>query len=124
MSGKRVVAVTGGAGALGSELARVLAKRGDAIAIFDTPRAKERAEALAKEIGGYAHTSDFASTDDFRAAIDPTAQGRSAHRRGAHRRRLGGRRERPRGERRRRLDGHDEGQRRLGVPRAPRALAG
>jgi NAD(P)-dependent dehydrogenase (short-subunit alcohol dehydrogenase family) len=43
--------VTGGAGALGADVARVLAARGDDVAIVDMPRARERMDALVKELG-------------------------------------------------------------------------
>lgn len=68
-----VVAITGGAGALGSALARLLAERGDKVALFDTERSRDRATALAKELGGYAHISAFQSSDDFAGAVKATA---------------------------------------------------
>lgn len=43
--------VTGGAGALGADVARALVSRGDDVAIVDTPHGRARAEALAKELG-------------------------------------------------------------------------
>src|SRR6185295_2511378 len=54
--------VTGGAGALGSDVARALVARGDDVALVDTPHGQARAEALAKELGprATAHT-DLAS---------------------------------------------------------------
>ena len=46
--------VTGGAGALGADVARALVRRGDDVAIVDMPRAKERMDALVKELGSKA----------------------------------------------------------------------
>lgn len=46
-----VAIVTGGSGALGSSVARVLSKRGHAIVLADSPRSKERLGPLAKELG-------------------------------------------------------------------------
>src|SRR5678815_1823846 len=43
--------VTGGAGALGADVARTLVSRGDDVALVDTPHGRARAEALAKELG-------------------------------------------------------------------------
>lgn len=51
MNGKRVVVVTGGAGALGSTLVRARIAAGDAVAAVDVPQAKVRLEALANELG-------------------------------------------------------------------------
>ncbi|MBX3232940.1 MAG: SDR family NAD(P)-dependent oxidoreductase [Labilithrix sp.] len=68
----RIVAITGGAGALGGELARLLAGRGDKVALFDTERGRERATALAKEIDGFVHVSSFRSAEDWAAALAAT----------------------------------------------------
>jgi len=43
--------VTGGAGALGADVARALVSRGDDVAIVDMPRARERMDALVRELG-------------------------------------------------------------------------
>jgi NAD(P)-dependent dehydrogenase (short-subunit alcohol dehydrogenase family) len=43
--------VTGGAGALGVDVARALVSRGDDVALVDVPRARERLDALVKELG-------------------------------------------------------------------------
>jgi len=43
--------VTGGAGALGADVARALVSRGDDVALVDMPRAQERMNALVKELG-------------------------------------------------------------------------
>ncbi|HEY2367041.1 MAG TPA: SDR family NAD(P)-dependent oxidoreductase [Polyangiaceae bacterium] len=50
--------VTGGAGALGADVARALVRRGDDVALVDMPRARERMDALVKELGtkASAHT--------------------------------------------------------------------
>ena len=69
-----VVAITGGAGALGSVLARVLAGRGDKVALFDTEHSRERATALAKELGGYVHIAPFQSSEDFAQAVKATKE--------------------------------------------------
>jgi NAD(P)-dependent dehydrogenase (short-subunit alcohol dehydrogenase family) len=51
--------VTGAAGALGSDVARTLANRGDTVLLLDRPESRSRLDALAHEIGGGAtpHTS-------------------------------------------------------------------
>jgi NAD(P)-dependent dehydrogenase (short-subunit alcohol dehydrogenase family) len=46
-----ITLVTGGAGALGAAVVRLLVSRGDRIAIFDGEHSKARAEALTKELG-------------------------------------------------------------------------
>lgn len=69
-----IVAITGGAGALGSALARVLAERGDKVALFDTEHSRERSLALAKELGGYAHVAGFETRADFVDAVKATAR--------------------------------------------------
>jgi NAD(P)-dependent dehydrogenase (short-subunit alcohol dehydrogenase family) len=50
--------VTGGAGALGADVARALVSRGDDVAIVDMARAQSRMDALVKELGpkASAHT--------------------------------------------------------------------
>lgn len=68
-----IVVITGGAGALGAALARVLAARGDKVALFDTEHSRERATALAKELGGYAHIAPFRTSGDFSEAVKATA---------------------------------------------------
>ena len=70
-----IVAITGGAGFLGSALARLLASRGDKVALFDTEHSRERATALAKELGGYVHIAPFTSSKDFRDAVAATPLG-------------------------------------------------
>jgi NAD(P)-dependent dehydrogenase (short-subunit alcohol dehydrogenase family) len=68
-----IVAITGGAGALGSALARLLASRGDKVALFDTEHSRERATALAKELGGYVHIAPFQKAEEFAQAVKATA---------------------------------------------------
>jgi NAD(P)-dependent dehydrogenase (short-subunit alcohol dehydrogenase family) len=69
-----IVVVTGGAGALGSALAKELAARGDKVALFDTEHSRERATALAKEIGGHACIGSFDSAELFSAAVKETSE--------------------------------------------------
>ena len=47
-----VALVTGAAGALGSEVARALSKRGCKLALVDTDRGRQRLEQLAESLGG------------------------------------------------------------------------
>jgi NAD(P)-dependent dehydrogenase (short-subunit alcohol dehydrogenase family) len=47
-----VTVVTGAAGALGAEVARVLSARGHALALVDSERGRPRLEELAKSLGG------------------------------------------------------------------------
>ena len=46
--------VTGGAGALGADVARALVARGDEVALVDRPQARERLDAIVKELGSKA----------------------------------------------------------------------
>ncbi len=71
----RICAITGGAGALGSALAKELADRGYEIALFDTERSKERLSAVAKVVGtdrAFAYASDFESAAAWASALDAT----------------------------------------------------
>jgi NAD(P)-dependent dehydrogenase (short-subunit alcohol dehydrogenase family) len=71
----RIAAITGAAGALGSELARTLAAKGYKVALFDIERAKDRLRDLVKELGeanAFAYASDFASEAAWGAALDAT----------------------------------------------------
>jgi NAD(P)-dependent dehydrogenase (short-subunit alcohol dehydrogenase family) len=71
----RIVAITGGAGALGSELARTLVAKGYKVALFDTPRSKDRLAALTGELGttnAFAWASDFASDAAWGEAVAAT----------------------------------------------------
>lgn len=68
----RIAAITGGAGALGSELARLLVSTGYKVALLDVEPAKERLAGLVKELGpasASAHTGDFASAEAWTAAL-------------------------------------------------------
>jgi len=67
-----IVAITGGAGALGSALAKVLLNRGEKVVLLDMPWSKERLAALEKELGVATFASDFAKADDWKAALDHT----------------------------------------------------
>ena len=71
----RIVAITGGAGALGSTLAAHLAGQGYRVAVLDTDRSKERVAQLVKELGegrAIGHTGDFAKADVWEAALAAT----------------------------------------------------
>lgn len=73
MSKDRIVAITGAAGALGSAVAEHLGAQGYKVALFDTPRAKDRLGQLAEKLGAgraSAHAGDFASAEAWRAGID------------------------------------------------------
>src|SRR5687767_11203630 len=69
-----IIAITGGAGALGAVLAETLVARGYRVALFDTERSKARAEDLAAKLGGptkvIAHAGDFADAATWTSAID------------------------------------------------------
>ncbi len=68
----RIAAITGGAGALGSALARTLVERGYKVLLLDTPHGKARAEALAVDLGAenaHVFSSDFASGDAWASAL-------------------------------------------------------
>ena len=65
-----VAIVTGGSGALGSAVARALSKRGHAIVLAGSPRAKERLEPLVKELGrATACAADLAVSDGWSAVL-------------------------------------------------------
>ena len=61
--------ITGAAGALGSELARVLAARGDDVALVDRAQARARLDAIAKEIGAKATAHESIADAQKRGAI-------------------------------------------------------
>jgi len=67
-----IVAITGGAGALGGAVARALAARGDKVALYDREHGRARATALAAEIGGFVHVSAFATAEDWAGALAET----------------------------------------------------
>ena len=64
--------VTGGASGLGAATARLLAASGAKVGVLDV--ALERAEAVAREIGGFAARCDVASADDAAAALAAVQQ--------------------------------------------------
>lgn len=64
-----VAIITGGSGALGTSVARTLAKQGHEIVLADSPRSKDRANALAKELGGVACGVDLATTQGWEEVI-------------------------------------------------------
>lgn len=65
--------VTGAAGALGSELARVLAARGDDVALVDRAQARTRLDALVKEIGARASAHESIADAKKRGSIECAA---------------------------------------------------
>ncbi|MGZ3420465.1 MAG: SDR family NAD(P)-dependent oxidoreductase [Polyangiales bacterium] len=64
-----VILITGGAGALGSFVARELASRGARVALVDTPHGREKAEALAAELKGIALVFDARVESEWKAAL-------------------------------------------------------
>lgn len=71
MSQDRIVAITGGAGALGSALATYLVKEGYRVALLDVVRAKERVAQLVETLGAknaVGHTGDFGVAATWDAA--------------------------------------------------------
>ena len=68
----KLCAITGGAGALGSALARHLVKSGWKVALYDTDRAKGRLEELAKELGAATYAGDFALAATWNEALAST----------------------------------------------------
>ena len=70
-----IATITGGAGALGSTLAKLLVTKGYKVALFDTERAQERLSSLVSEIGkdkAVAHAGDFAQAATWTAALEAT----------------------------------------------------
>lgn len=70
---QNIAVITGGAGALGSTLAKTLAGQGYKIAIFDRPEAQKRIDEIVRDIGAanaMGHASDFASDDAWNKALD------------------------------------------------------
>ena len=75
MTTDRIVAITGGAGALGSALAAHLVAKGYRAALFDTERAKDRLAQLVKDLGAdkaMSHAGDFANAETWAAALAAT----------------------------------------------------
>ena len=73
MSDDRIACITGGAGALGSALAKRLVDGGYRVALFDTERSKERGERVAQSLGGPSKavlvTADFAEATAWGSAM-------------------------------------------------------
>lgn len=69
-----VTAITGGAGALGSALAKVLVGKGEKVLLLDMTRSRDRLDALVNELGGAskatAFASDFADAAAWSSALD------------------------------------------------------
>jgi NAD(P)-dependent dehydrogenase (short-subunit alcohol dehydrogenase family) len=75
MTTERIVAITGGAGALGSALAAHLVGKGYRVALYDTDRTKERLAQIATQLGGanaLGHAGDFSKADTWDAALTAT----------------------------------------------------
>lgn len=75
MTTDRIVAITGGAGALGSALAAHLVGKGYRVALFDTDGSKQRVAELVETLGGehaIGHTGDFALAATWDAALAAT----------------------------------------------------
>ncbi len=71
ISGQTAI-VTGGGSGLGEATARALAATGARVALLDI--GSERAEAVAKSIGGFAASCDVSNAESAEAAIDKAAQ--------------------------------------------------
>ena len=75
MTTERIVAITGGAGALGSALASHLVAKGYRVALFDTDRAKERLTKIAQDLGAerlIGVAGDFAVAAAWESALAAT----------------------------------------------------
>lgn len=68
-TGERVALVTGGAGGIGSAVCRALAADGWRVAVH-CHRSRERAEALAAELGGAVFAADLATPGEAEALVD------------------------------------------------------
>ncbi len=73
-----IALVTGGAGALGSAVVRLLASRGERVAIFDSPESRARAEALVAEVGRDKVTAFFGDLAERSTWTDGLAAVRAA----------------------------------------------
>jgi NAD(P)-dependent dehydrogenase (short-subunit alcohol dehydrogenase family) len=71
---KRIAAITGAGGALGSAVAKHLHTAGYALALFDTDHGKARLDSLVKELGGVAFTGDFGTSATWVAALDTVSR--------------------------------------------------
>ncbi len=72
-----IAAITGGAGALGSTLAKLLVAKGYKVALFDTERGSERLTALVNDLGkekAVGHAGDFAKAESWTAALAKTKE--------------------------------------------------
>lgn len=72
MKNDRIVAITGGAGALGSALAVHLVSDGYSVAILDTDRSKDRVAQLVEKLGAknaVGHAGDFAEAATWDSAL-------------------------------------------------------
>jgi NAD(P)-dependent dehydrogenase (short-subunit alcohol dehydrogenase family) len=70
-----IVAITGGAGALGSALAAHLVGKGHKVALYDTEHGRERATKLVEALGkdhAMVHVGDFAQAAAWDAALEAT----------------------------------------------------
>ncbi len=75
MNNDRIVAIVGGAGALGSALATHLVSTGYRVAVFDSERSAGRVAALIGTLGdahAIGHTGDFATAATWEAALAAT----------------------------------------------------
>lgn len=75
MTTDRIVAITGGAGALGSALAAHLVGNGYRVALFDTERAKDRLKEITTQLGhenAIGHAGDFATAEAWEGAVAAT----------------------------------------------------
>lgn len=65
-----IVIITGGAGALGSTVARALVARGERVALLDVPQASARVQMLSAELSGVGIAMDVTSGDAWIEALD------------------------------------------------------
>src|SRR5262245_40238823 len=75
MNTSPVAAITGGAGALGSTLAKTLVTKGYKVALLDTERASGRLDELVSALGkdkAFAQAGDFSNAGAWSSAIDAT----------------------------------------------------
>jgi len=78
MNERRIVAITGAAGALGATVARHLRAAGYEVALFDVAGAKARLDALAAELGGVAASGDLGDRATWEAALEATRRAHGA----------------------------------------------
>ena len=116
----KMILITGGAGGLGSAMAKLLCENGAKVLLMDLEATREKGEALAAELkaaGGEAWFcgADVTSEDDWKKAVDFAAanggkSGRAGQQRGHQHPQARG------GDEHRRVDDDDEGQHRLHLP--------